>query len=118
MPRSMNGSTRAHDEVFDGARDHYLARACGAGHPRPDVYRYAADIAVAEPALAGVDANPHLDAEWPPARRYDLTRGEAAIRGDAREAEEAPSVAESIHAEPEDAPELQLLGVTGPAPSG
>jgi hypothetical protein len=47
---------------------------------------------------------------------YDLGRGEAATRGEAREAEEALKVAETVPAEPADAPELQLFDDPAPRP--
>jgi hypothetical protein len=40
---------------------------------------------------------------------YDLGRGEAAIRGEAREAEEALKVAAAVPADQADAPALQLF---------
>ena len=45
---------------------------------------------------------------------YDLGRGEAAIQGEARKAEDALKVAAKVPAEPEDAPELQLFDDTNP----
>ena len=40
---------------------------------------------------------------------YDLRRGEAAIRGEVREAEDALKLAAAVPAEPADAPELHLF---------
>jgi hypothetical protein len=45
---------------------------------------------------------------------YDLSRGDATIRGEAREAEEALKVAAAVPAEPTDAPELQLFNERRP----
>ena len=54
---------RAGDEVFDGARDEHLARACLRRHARPSVDGDAGDLVADELALARVHADPDLKAQ-------------------------------------------------------
>jgi hypothetical protein len=103
MASVLERKTRPSHEIFDRARDKYLAGLRLSSHARSSVHGYAGDLAIDDLTLAGMKAGSHLDPEF----AYRLDNG-AGTRDRACRAVEAgeESVAGCVNFDAAEAEEL------------